>query len=75
MAPPKAVIAARNLPGLKQVEAARANRDGRSSDLKWENLTARIDPAPVPFEDQGIVLVRPKDGQDWSLVDNPQAER
>lgn len=77
MAPPKVLIAARNLLGLKQVEAAEIAGISRRTIQRLElgelDRTHASILLQCSYEDQGIVFVRPKDGQGWGLIDNSQA--
>lgn len=74
MAPPKVLIAARNLLGLKQVEAAAnagiSRRTIQRLELGELDRTHASILLQCSYEDQGIVFVRPKDGQGWGLIDN-----
>jgi DNA-binding XRE family transcriptional regulator len=77
MAPPKVLIAARNLLGLKQVEAAEIAGISRRTIQRLElgelDRTHASILLQCSYEDQGIVFVRPWDGQGWGLIDNSQA--
>lgn len=79
MAPPNVLIAARNLLGLKQVEAAKIAGISRRTIQRLElgelDRTHASILLQCSYEDQGIVFVRPKDGQGWGLIDNSQAGR
>lgn len=79
MAPPNVLIAARNLLGLKQVEAAEIAGISRRTIQRLELGELERTHASIllqcSYEDQGIVFVRPKDGQGWGLIDNSQTLR
>ncbi len=72
IAPPNVLIAARNLLGLKQVEAAEIAGISRSSIQRLElgklDRTHSSILLQVSYERQGIVFVRPSNGQGWGLL-------
>lgn len=79
IAPPNVLRAARELLGLKQVEAAEAAGISRRTIQRLE--TGELDRTRASillqtcYEDQGIVFIRPAGGQGWGLIDNSQGSK
>lgn len=79
MAPPNVLRAARQLIGMKQVDAAHGAGISRRTIQRLElgelEMTHTSIVLQVFYEHQGIVFVRPTNGQGWGLFDNSQAVR
>ncbi|NVP57585.1 helix-turn-helix domain-containing protein [Rhizobium rhizolycopersici] len=79
IAPPNVLRAARELLGLKQVEAAQAAGISRRTIQRLE--TGELDRTRASillqtcYEDHGIMFVRPASGLGWGLIDNSQASK
>jgi transcriptional regulator with XRE-family HTH domain len=76
IAPPNVLRAARQLLGLKQVQAAEAAGISRRTIQRLElgevDRTHASIVLQVYYEETGIVFVRPANGQGWGLFDNSQ---
>jgi len=76
IAPPNVLRAARELLGLKQVEAADAAGISRRTIQRLESGELDRTHASIllqtSYETHGIVFVRPTNGQGWGLIDNSQ---
>lgn len=74
IAPPNVLRAARELVGMKQVDAAEAAGISRRSlqrletgERDWANASVMLQ---TYYENQGVVFVRPANGNGWGLIDN-----
>src|SRR6218665_304442 len=74
IAPPNVLRAARELVGVKQVDAAAAAGISRRSiqrleagERDWANASVLLQ---TYYESRGIVFLRPTDGNGWGLIDN-----
>jgi DNA-binding XRE family transcriptional regulator len=74
IAPPNVLRAARELVGMKQVDAAEAAGISRRSlqrletgEREWANASVMLQ---TYYENQGVVFVRPANGNGWGLIDN-----
>ncbi|MCA1403078.1 helix-turn-helix transcriptional regulator [Ensifer sp. IC3342] len=65
--------------GLKQVSAAEAAGISRRTIQRLESGELDRTHASILlqtyYENQGVVFVRPKDGQGWGLIDNSRASK
>ncbi|UHS56305.1 helix-turn-helix transcriptional regulator [Agrobacterium vaccinii] len=74
IAPPNVLRAARELVGMKQVDAAEAAGISRRSlqrletgERGWANAAVLLQ---TYYENQGVVFIRPANGNGWGLIDN-----
>ena len=78
IAPPNVLRAARELLGLKQVEAAQVAGISRRTIQRLESGELDRTHASIllqtSYEEQGIMFVRPANGQGWGLIDNSQGQ-
>jgi transcriptional regulator with XRE-family HTH domain len=74
IAPPNVLRAARELVGIKQLEAAQAAGISRRSIQRLETGENEWIKASVLlqtyYEKRGIVFIRPTNGNGWGLIDN-----
>lgn len=78
IAPPNVLRAARELVGVKQVEAAEAAGISRRSiqrleagERDWANASVLLQ---TYYESRGIVFLRPAEGNGWGLIDNKSSK-
>lgn len=74
IAPSNVLRAARELVGMKQVDAAEAAGISRRSlqrletgERGWANAAVLLQ---TYYENQGVVFIRPANGNGWGLIDN-----
>ena len=77
IAPPNVLRAARELLGLKQIDAAQAAGISRRTIQRLESGELDRTHASILlqtyYEGRGVVFVRPASGQGWGLIDNATA--
>lgn len=77
IAPPNVLRAARELLGLKQVDAATGAGISRRTIQRLESGELDRTHASILlqtwYEEQGVVFVRPAGENGWGLIDNSQA--
>ncbi|NTE86093.1 helix-turn-helix transcriptional regulator [Agrobacterium rubi] len=78
IAPPNVLRAARELVGMKQVDAAEAAGISRRSlqrletgERGWANAAVLLQ---TYYENQGVVFIRPANGNGWGLIDNARGD-